>query len=89
MNITLRIEEFEDWLRSRGYDAMMGEQNLRAFLNLGFASLLFSNSNLLISFLLSRFGITGEREKIRFEVAKRIRSISASRDEIKIELSNG
>lgn len=87
MSITLRIEDFEGWLRARGYDRMMGEQNLKTFLNLGFASLLFSNSNLLISFLISQFPTTGEREKIRFEIAKKIRSISASRNEIRIELN--
>lgn len=86
MSITLKIEDFEEWLRSRGYDRMMGEQNLRTFLSLGFASLLFSNSNLLFSFLLSQFAVTGEREKIRFEIAKRVRYISASKEEIKIEL---
>lgn len=89
MSISLRIEDFEEWLRSRGYDKMMGEQNLRAFLKLGFATLLFSNSNLLISFLLSQFSVLGEREKIRFEIAKRIRSISASTEEIRIELKEG
>ncbi|MEM4291999.1 MAG: hypothetical protein QXR50_04705 [Archaeoglobaceae archaeon] len=88
MSITLRIEDFEEWLRNRGYDRMTGEQNLKAFLSLGFAPLLFSNSNLLISFLLSHFAVGGEREKMRFEIAKRIRSISASREEIKIELND-
>lgn len=88
MNITLRIEDFEEWLRSRGYDKMMGEKNLRAFLNLGFAPLLFSNSNLLISFLLSHLSVVGERERARFEIAKKIRSISASMEEIKIEIES-
>lgn len=86
MSITLKLGDFEQWLRSRGYDRIMGEQNLRAFLNLGFASLLFFNSNLLFSFLLSHFAVSGERERIRFEIAKKIRMISASREEIKIEL---
>ncbi|MEM0350921.1 MAG: hypothetical protein QXU61_04035, partial [Archaeoglobaceae archaeon] len=81
-----RIEEFENWLRGRGYDKMMGEQNLKSYLNLGFAPLLFSNSNLLMSFLFSHLKVSGEREKVRFELAKRIKSISASKEEIRIEM---
>ncbi|MEM1578347.1 MAG: hypothetical protein QXN34_04550 [Archaeoglobaceae archaeon] len=88
MNTTFKLKDFEHWLRERGYDRMMGEQNLRAYLNLGFASLLFSNSHLLFSFILSSFELptVGEREKIRFEIAKKVKSIFASKEELKIEL---
>jgi len=86
MNIDLNISEFEEWLRSRGYDKMMGEQNFRAFLSLGFATLLFSNSNLLISFLLHILKAQGEREKVRFEIAKKIKAISATKEKITIEI---
>lgn len=85
----LRIEEFELWLRERGYDIMMGEDNFRMFLNLGFPSLLFRNSNLLFSFIFSKLGI-GESERInervRFEIAKKVKSIRATKDEIEIEI---
>lgn len=86
-----RIEDFEEWLRERGYDLMMGEENFRLYLNLGFSSLLFYNSNLLFSFILDKVGVRssdGERvsDRLRFEIAKRIRRLSASKDEIEIEL---
>uniref|UniRef100_A0A7J2TJZ4 Uncharacterized protein n=1 Tax=Archaeoglobus fulgidus TaxID=2234 RepID=A0A7J2TJZ4_ARCFL len=84
--MNLRISDFEDWLRSRGYDKMMGEQNFREFLKLGFATLLFSNSNLLVSFLLHSLKVQGEREKARFEIAKKIKAISATKDEIRIDI---
>lgn len=86
-----RIEDFEEWLRERGYDLMMGEENFRLYLNLGFSSLLFYNSNLLFRFILDRVGVVssdGERvpDRLRFEIAKRIRRLSASKDEIEIKL---
>ncbi|WP_290596917.1 MULTISPECIES: hypothetical protein [unclassified Archaeoglobus] len=86
-----RIEDFEEWLRERGYDLMMGEENFRLYLNLGFSSLLFYNSNLLFSFILDKVGVRssdGERvsDRLRFEIAKRIRRLSASKDEIEIKL---
>jgi len=65
---------------------MMGEQNFRAFLSLGFATLLFSNSNLLISFLLHILKVQGERERVRFEIAKKIKAISATKEKITIEI---
>ncbi len=82
------LDEFEEWLRSRGYDRMMGEENFRTFLDLGFAALLFQNSNLLISFIFSRLGLEAERiePRIRFEIAKRVESITATRDELEIRL---
>ena len=88
-SVKLTIQDFETWLRERGYDLMMGEENFRTYLNLGFSSLLFYNSNLLFSFILDKMGVkTEERvpDRIRFEIAKRIRKISASKDEIEMEL---
>jgi hypothetical protein len=89
--VKFRIEDFEEWLRERGYDLMMGEENFRLYLNLGFSSLLFYNSNLLFSFILDKVGVRssdGERvsDRLRFEIAKRIRRLSASKDEIEIKL---
>ncbi len=87
----LKLEDFELWLRERGYDLMMGEGNFRLYLQLGFASLLFYNSNLLFSFILDKMGVkTEERvpERVRFEIAKRIEKIRASRHEIEIELNS-
>ncbi len=85
----LRIEDFELWLRERGYDVMMGEDNFRMFLDLGFPSLLFRNSNLLFSFIFHNLGVgESERvnERVRFEIAKRVKSLKATKDEIEIEI---
>jgi hypothetical protein len=89
--VKFKIEDFEEWLRERGYDLMMGEENFRLYLSLGFSSLLFYNSNLLFSFILDKVGVRssdGERvsDRLRFEIAKRIRRLSASKDEMEIEL---
>ncbi len=85
-----KIEDFELWLRERGYDRMMGEENFRMFLDLGFASLLFYNSSLLFSFIFNKLFGLGESERIdgriRFEIAKRVKSLRATKDEIEIEI---
>lgn len=84
----LKISDFEAWLRERGYDRMIGEENLKIFLKLGFASLLFQNSNLLFSFILNKLGIEQKSERIdpriRFETAKKIEKIVATKDEIEL-----
>lgn len=86
----LAIEDFEEWLRERGYDLMMGEENFRLYIELGFAALLFYNSNLLFTFILDRVGIKTPSERIqdraRFEIAKRIKRLAATKTEIEIEL---
>ncbi|MBO8179254.1 MAG: hypothetical protein H0Z19_02040 [Archaeoglobus sp.] len=86
----LSMDEFEEWLRERGYDLMMGEQNFRIYLDLGFSALLFYNSNLLFSFILDRIGVKTADERVpdrlRFEIAKRLKRIEATKDRIEIEL---
>jgi len=84
------IEDFEEWLRERGYDLMMGEQNFRIYLDLGFSALLFYNSNLLFNFILDKIGVKTADERVpdrlRFEIAKRLKRIEATKDRIEIEL---
>lgn len=83
------LEEFEEWLRERGYNTLMGEDNFKMFISLGFATLLFHNSNLLMSFILKKLGIPySDRniERIRFEIGKRIKSIKATKNELEIEI---
>ncbi len=85
------IGDFETWLRERGYDLMMGEGNFQLYLQLGFASLLFYNSNLLFSFILDKIGVRSEErvpDRLRFEIAKKIKRITASSTEIEIELND-
>ncbi len=86
MRVTLK--DFKEWLKERGYDKMMGKENLELYLNLGFASLLFNNSSLLISFILNKLGLPTEKfsEKIRFEVGKRVKLIKATKDTLEIEI---
>ncbi len=81
MRIEANIDDFEKWLRERGYDERLGKDGLEALKTLGFSSLLFNNSPLLISFILSKLGLPSERvnERVRFEVAKRIESIVADK----------
>jgi hypothetical protein len=84
--ISLTIEEFEKWLRDRGYDKRMGEQNFQIFLNVGLAGLFFMNSSLLMGYIFSSLGLPSERitDKVRFEIGKRIREIKASKDYLEV-----
>ncbi len=86
--ITLTLQEFEKWLRDRGYDKRMGEQNFKLFLDMGLAGLFFVNSALLMGYIFSSLGLPSERisDKVRFEVGKRIRDIKASKDYLEIEI---
>ncbi|ADC66415.1 conserved hypothetical protein [Ferroglobus placidus DSM 10642] len=88
MRIAATIDEFVEWLKERGYDERLGEDGINALRKLGFSSLLFNNSPLLISFIFSKLGAPSERinERIRFEIAKRISYIFAERDRIEIEI---
>jgi hypothetical protein len=84
--ISLTIEEFEKWLRDRGYDKRMSEQNFQIFLNVGLAGLFFMNSSLLMGYIFSSLGLPSERitDKVRFEIGKRIREIKASKDYLEV-----
>ncbi len=84
--ISLTIEEFEKWLRDRGYDKRMGEQNFQIFLSVGLAGLFFMNSSLLMGYIFSSLGLPSERitDKVRFEIGKRIREIKASKDYLEV-----
>ncbi len=87
--IKLTIDEFERWLRERGYDKRMGEQNLKIFLDMGLASLLFMNSSLLMGYILSTLGLPSERfvDKVRFELGKKIKEIKAYPDYLEITIT--
>jgi len=84
--ISLTIEEFEKWLRDRGYDKRMGEQNFQIFLSVGLAGLFFMNSSLLMGYIFSSLGLPSERitDKVRFEIGKRIREIKASKEYLEV-----
>ncbi len=86
--VTLTIREFERWLRDRGYDKRMGEQNFRTFLDMGLAGLFFVNSALLMGYVFSSLGLPSERitDKVRFEIGKRIKCIKAEKDYLEIEI---
>ena len=88
--VKFTIHDFEQWLKERGYDERMGKENFKLFLELGFASLLFYNSSLLFSFIFNKVFNLGESERIdsriRFEIAKRIKKIYATKYEIIIEI---
>mgnify|MGYP000737019688 CR=1 FL=1 len=86
--ITLTLHDFERWLRDRGYDKRMGEQNLRLFLDMGLAGLFFLNSALLMGYIFSSLGLPSERisDNIRFEVGRKVKDIKASRDYLEIEI---
>lgn len=87
--ISATIGDFEDWLRERGYNVRMGEDNFRMFLSIGLSGLLFSNSALLMGFIFSKLGFPSERvnEKVRFELSRKIERINVSRDFLEIVLS--
>jgi len=84
--ISLTIEEFEKWLRDRGYDKRMGEQNFQIFLSVGLAGLFFMNSSLLMGYIFSSLGLPSERitDKVRFEIGKKIKEIKASKDYLEV-----
>jgi hypothetical protein len=85
-SLRITMDEFEEWLKERGYDGMMGEDNLKLFLDIGMAGLFFSNSALLISCILTKLGLPSERiaDKVRFEIGRRIKEIKAGRDYLEI-----
>jgi len=89
MKIRVTIGEFEDWLRERGYDKTMGEQNLRIFLNVGLAGLFFTNSALLMSYIYSNFGLPSERivDRVKLELGRRVKRIEAEWGFLEIEVS--
>ncbi|ADB57543.1 hypothetical protein [Archaeoglobus profundus] len=84
--IELTLDEFEKWLRERGYDKRMGKENFELFLKIGLAGLFFMNSSLLMGYIFSSLGLPSERisEKTRFEIGRRIKEIKATRDYLKI-----
>ncbi|WP_456327299.1 hypothetical protein [Archaeoglobus sp.] len=84
--IELTLEEFEKWLRERGYDKRMGKENFELFLKIGLSGLFFMNSSLLMGYIFSSLGLPSERisEKVRFEIGRRIKEIKATRDYLKI-----
>ena len=84
--IELTLDEFEKWLRERGYDKRMGKENFELFLKIGLAGLIFMNSSLLMGYILSSLGLPSERisEKVRFEIGRSIKEITATRDYLKI-----
>jgi len=85
-SLRITMDEFEEWLRERGYDKRMGEENLKLFLDMGLAGLLFSNSALLISCIFTKLGLPSERiaDKVRFEISRRIKEIKVSSDYLEI-----
>jgi hypothetical protein len=85
-NLRVTIEDFEKWLRDRGYDEIMQEENFRIFLDIGLAGLLFSNSSLLINYILNKLNLPSERlaDRVRFEIGRRIREIKVGRDYLEI-----
>ncbi|WP_457549168.1 hypothetical protein [Archaeoglobus sp.] len=84
--IELTIDEFERWLRERGYDKRMGKENFELFLKIGLSGLFFMNSSLLMGYIFSSLGLPSERisDKVRFEIGRRIKEIKATRDYLKI-----
>jgi hypothetical protein len=86
--IAVTLQEFEKWLRERGYDKRMGEQNFKMFLDMGLAGLFFVNSALLMGYIFSSLGLPSERvsDKVRFELGRRIKEIKATKDYLELVL---
>jgi hypothetical protein len=87
MKVEITLDEFENWLLERGYDDLMGG-HFRTFLELGMASLFFTNSALLMSCIYSKLGLQSERVDIRarFAIARKVREISADKYKLTILL---
>lgn len=79
--IEITLDEFEDWLLERGYDNLMGDEHFRMFLQLGMASLFFTNSSLLMSCIYSKLGLQSERVDLRarFAIARKVKEIRADK----------
>ncbi len=84
--IEITIDDFERWLKERGYDKRMGRENFEVFLGIGLAGLFFMNSSLLMGYVFSSLGLPSERisEKVRFEIGKRVKEVIARKDYLKI-----
>ncbi len=89
--LRITADEFEDWLRERGYARMMGEENLRIYMSRGMASHFFSNSSLLMSCIFTKLGMPSGRvvERIRNEIGKRVKKIYADFYVLEIEIETG
>lgn len=89
MRVRASMDDFRRWLEERGYRERMGDAGFEAFINSGFPSLFFSNSQLLFAFIYSSLGLQSERvnERVRFELAKRISAIFMERDYMEIEFN--
>ncbi len=90
IELKITLDDFEDWLRERGYAKMLGEENLRIYLRNGMSSLFFSNSTLLMSCIFTKLGMPSGRvtDKIRSEIGKRIRKIYADKYVLEIEIES-
>ncbi len=88
MLVRITADDFEEWLRERGYAKMMGEENLKIYLRNGMAGLFFSNSSLLMSCLFSKLGMPSGRvaDRIRAEVGKRVKRIYADNYVLEVEI---
>ncbi|AGK61936.1 hypothetical protein Asulf_01970 [Archaeoglobus sulfaticallidus PM70-1] len=86
--IEFTVDEFGEWLKDRGYQNLMGEENFEIFLSQGLAFMLFTSSNLLMSFIFNKLGLPSERlnERIRLEVGKRVKEIFADGSNFRIVL---
>lgn len=64
-----------------GYDNLMGDEHFQMFLQLGMASLFFTNSSLLMSCIYSKLGPQSERVDLRarFAIARKVREIKADK----------
>lgn len=86
--IEVTLDEFENWLLERGYDNLMGDEHFRMFLQLGMASLFFTNSPLLMSCIYAKLGLQSERVdlRVRYAIARTVREIRADKYGISILL---
>lgn len=89
-DLKVDIRDFEEWLKFRGYDQTMHEDNFKIFLDIGLAGLFFTNSNLFITYIFNKIGLPSERisPRVRLELGRRISGINVDKDSLEIKFIN-
>ncbi len=86
-DIKITKDDFDRWMRERGYDNLMYEDFYGTYLDVGLAGLFFMNSPILFNFIFTQAGLQSERVsfRVRTELGRRVHEVNASKDYLEIK----
>lgn len=86
-DIKITKEDFDRWMRERGYNYLMYEDFYDTYLDVGLAGLFFMNSPILFNFIFTQAGMQSERVslRVRTELGRRVEEVNASKDYLEIK----